>query len=194
MEQLAPHVLLHHGLPSIPLPPASSLAAYLLSPQQHFWKINTSWPSSPPPNASCFPSSPSAGPLKPTSLPLICGPSHLHLPWGSPGCMGAEFPGKPSTLTVGQGFSRLVPISGSLGIKNPCPRGPLIPSEDLPPRALGMAPASGFSVLEGYSGRSLPCLFGWWPCESSSPGQAPGTVYLSPPSVLPLLPLPLVRG
>lgn len=148
------------------------------------------------PSSKCLtlPSSPSAGPLKPTSPPLICGPSHLHLPWGSPGCMGAEFPGKPSTLTVGQGFSRLVPISGFLGIKSPCPQGLLIPSEDLPPWALGMAPASGFSVLEGYSGRSLPCLFGWWPCKSPSPGQAPGTVCPSPPSVFPQLPLPLVRG
>lgn len=111
-------------------------------------------PSSPPPNASWLPSRPLAGPLKPTSLPLICGPSHLRLPWrspgspGSPGCMGAEFPGKPSALTVGQGFSRLVPISGSLGIKNPCPLGPLILSEDLPPLALSMALASEFSVLE----------------------------------------------
>lgn len=150
-KQPSPRVLLHHSLTSIPLPPASSLPACLLSPQRHFWKINTSWPSSPPPNASWLPSRPSAGPLKPTPLPLICGPSHLRLPWrspGSPGCMGAEVPGKPSALTVGQGFSRLVPISGPLGIKNPCPLGPLIPSEDLPPLALSMAPVSEFSVLE----------------------------------------------
>lgn len=117
-------------------PPASSIfpcSLFAQSPAALLEGINTSWPSSPPPNASCFPISPSAGPLKPTSLPLICGPSHLHLPWGSPGCMGAEFPGKPSTLTVGQGFSRLVPIWRSLGIK-PMPTGSPDPHpRDLPP-------------------------------------------------------------
>ena len=105
---------------------------------------------------------------------------------GSPGCMGAEVPGKPSALTVGQGFSRLVPISGSLGIKNPCPLGPLIPSEDLPPLALGMAPASEFSVLE-----VLPLLLSLGPLIPSEdlPPLALSMAPASEFSVLEVLPL-----